>query len=82
MEGYIEVSKQRLKSIREQLARCRVDIAAFTRTLVRATRCFMTFWDDDIYSSMVSCRLYSGIQGYSVYLYINKHLILFEVSPV
>lgn len=36
VEGYIESSKGRLKGLQNQLTRCRADIAAFTRTLVRA----------------------------------------------
>eukprot|EP00913_Durusdinium_trenchii_P022939 g21540.t1 len=36
VEGFIESSKHRLKSVNHQLTRCRGDIAAFTRTLVRA----------------------------------------------
>ena len=34
--GHIETSKQRLRRVHEQLSRCRVDVAAFCRTLVRA----------------------------------------------
>lgn len=34
--GHIETSKQRLRRVHDQLSRCRVDVAAFTRTLVRA----------------------------------------------
>ncbi|CAJ1362512.1 unnamed protein product [Effrenium voratum] len=36
VEGHIESSKRRLRNIQEQLSRCRTDVAAFTRTLVRA----------------------------------------------
>ena len=36
VEGVIEASKHRLHSLQKQLTRCRADIAAFTRTLVRA----------------------------------------------
>ena len=36
VEGHIETSKQRLRRVHDQLSRCRVDVAAFTRTLVRA----------------------------------------------
>mmetsp|Transcript_49673 Transcript_49673/g.115947 ORF Transcript_49673/g.115947 Transcript_49673/m.115947 type:complete len:540 (+) Transcript_49673:72-1691(+) len=36
VEGHIKSSYNRLENIKKQLARCRTDIAAFTRTIVRA----------------------------------------------
>mmetsp|Transcript_66845 Transcript_66845/g.156659 ORF Transcript_66845/g.156659 Transcript_66845/m.156659 type:complete len:524 (-) Transcript_66845:51-1622(-) len=36
VEGHIKTSKNRLENVKLQLTRCRTDIAAFTRTIVRA----------------------------------------------
>eukprot|EP00435_Cladocopium_sp_Y103_P071377 s89_g37.t1 len=36
VEGHLDVSRERLRNVQDQLSRCKVDVAAFTRTLVRA----------------------------------------------
>lgn len=36
VEGHLDVSRERLRNVHDQLSQCKVDVAAFTRTLVRA----------------------------------------------
>lgn len=44
VEGHLDVSRERLRNVHDQLSQCKVDVAAFTRTLVRAKEATMIFY--------------------------------------